>query len=100
MGVADGYFKIKAYQDYQMGRRLNELDQLEERKVAVIGTRVYEKLFAKNEDPLGKIINVNGVTYKVVGVFYDSGWEGRMSERVYVPLSGFQKPLARVILYH
>ncbi|HEY6527180.1 MAG TPA: ABC transporter permease [Cellvibrionaceae bacterium] len=95
MGVADGYFKIKAYQDYQQGRRLNELDQSEERKVTVIGTRVYEKLFAKNEDPIGKIININGVTYKVVGVFYDSGWEGRMSERAYVPLSGFQKTFGK-----
>ena len=63
--------------------------------LAVIGTRVYEKLFAKSEDPLGKIINVNGVTYKVVGVFYDSGWEGRMSERVYIPLSGFQKTFGK-----
>lgn len=94
-GVADGYFKIKAYQDYQRGRRLNELDQAEERKVAVIGTRVYEKLFTPDEDPLGKFININGVTYKVVGVFYDSGWEGRMSERVYVPLSGFQKTFGK-----
>ncbi len=94
-GVADDYFKIKRYQDYRSGRRLNSLDAAESRKVAVIGTRVKEKLFAKNEDPLGKLISINGVTFSVVGVFYDSGWEGRMSERVYVPLTTFQKTFGK-----
>jgi putative ABC transport system permease protein len=88
-GVAKDYFKIKRYQDYQLGRRLNNLDEEEGRKVAVIGTRVKDRLFGANH-PLGKLIIVKGVTFTVVGVFYDSGWEGRMSERIYIPLSTFQ----------
>lgn len=89
-GVAKGYFIIKRYQEYRMGRRLNDLDDDERRKVVVIGTRVKERLFGEL-NPLGEQINVNGVSFKVVGVFYDSGWEGRMSERIYMPLSTFQK---------
>lgn len=89
-GVAKDYFNIKRYQEYRLGRRLNNLDDDERRKVVAIGTRVQERLFgAKN--PLGEQIVVNGVNFTVVGVFYDSGWEGRMSERLYMPLSTFQK---------
>lgn len=89
-GAAKGYFEIKRYQEYRMGRRLNNLDDDERRKVVVIGTRVKERLFG-SKNPLGEQVVVNGVNFRVVGVFYDSGWEGRMSERLYMPLSTFQK---------
>jgi putative ABC transport system permease protein len=90
-GVADNYFKIKVYQDYHFGRRLNTHDSKESRKVATIGTRVAEVLFPSGDDPTGKYITINGLSFRVVGVFYDSGWEGRMSERIYIPLEAFQK---------
>jgi len=90
-GTADDYFKIKVFQDYRFGRRLNTFDSDENRKVATIGTRVAEALFPEGEDPTGKYIAINGVAFKVVGVFYDKGWEGRMSERLYIPLEAFQK---------
>jgi putative ABC transport system permease protein len=94
-GVAENYFKIKVYQDYHFGRRLNTYDGKENRKVATIGTRVAEVLFPSGEDPTGKYITINGVSFRVVGVFYDSGWEGRMSERIYIPLEAFQKTFGR-----
>lgn len=90
-GVAKNYFKIKAFQDYRVGRRLNDFDDDEQRKVAVVGTRVAENFFSQLDDAIGKQVNINGVNFTIVGVFYDSGWEGRMSERIYIPLSTFQK---------
>lgn len=72
----------------QSGRFLNELDLIEKRKVAVIGQKVNETLF-KEEDPLGKWINVNGIMYKVIGVFEDVGGEGEMS-MIYLPLTTAQ----------
>jgi len=90
-GVADQYFKIKVYQQYHYGRRLNTLDNQQQRKVAAIGTRVAEALFAPGVDPTGQQIQINDIAFTVIGVFYDSGWEGRMSERIYLPMSTFQK---------
>lgn len=90
-GVAKNYFKIKAFQDYRVGRRLNDFDDDEQRKVAVVGTRVAENFFSQLDDAIGEQVNINGVNFTIVGVFYDSGWEGRMSERIYIPLSTFQK---------
>lgn len=90
-GTAKDYFKIKSQQDYDQGRRLSGFDIDENRKVAVIGTRVADTLFPKTVDPVGEYINISGVPFRVVGVFFDSGWEGRMSERIYMPMTTFQK---------
>ena len=90
-GVAKDFFQIKRYQDYRVGRRLNTLDELETRKVAVIGVPVAEALFDSLSDAIGKLITIHGVSFKVVGVFYDKGDKGRKSERVYIPMSTFQR---------
>lgn len=90
-GVPDDYFAIKESVPFNLGRKLNPFDQRELRKIAVVGTVVAERLFGKDVDPVNKEIRVNGVVMKVVGVFYDKGNRGRDSERVYIPLSTFQK---------
>ncbi len=51
------------------GRFVNALDNREKRKVAVLGTRVYETLYAPGEDPLGTSIEIGGIYFQVVGVF-------------------------------
>jgi len=70
------------------GRFLNELDIRDKRKVAVIGEPVAEFLF-QGADPLGEYIVVNGVQFKVVGAFEDTGGEGEM-RKVYLPISTAQ----------
>lgn len=90
-GVPDEYFAVKESIPFNLGRKLNPFDQQEVRKVAVIGTVVAERLFGKEVDPINKDIRVNGVVMKVVGLFYDKGNRGRDSERVYIPLTTFQK---------
>jgi putative ABC transport system permease protein len=71
------------------GRFLNDIDVDRYRKVAVIGDLVREGLF-KEEDPLGKYIQINGVACKVVGVFQDAGGEGEM-QQIYLPISTAQR---------
>ncbi|MBL7914088.1 MAG: ABC transporter permease [Bacteroidia bacterium] len=72
------------------GRYINDSDLEEYKKVACIGTLVVEQLFAKDEDPLGKYIKVNGIAFLVVGVFEDEegDYENRM---VYLPITTAQK---------
>lgn len=91
LGVGDEYFNIKIYQRYFKGRKLNALDMVQGRKVCVIGERVMEVLFDLEENPIGQQINIKGVSFTVVGVFQDDGMNGRFSERIYVPLSIFQR---------
>jgi putative ABC transport system permease protein len=89
--VADQYFNIKEKVDFNDGRRLNKGDQNENRKVVVIGTKVSERLFSNHAEAIGKEISINGISFKVIGLFYDKGNQGRMSERIYMPVTAFKK---------
>lgn len=66
------------------GRFLNEIDMARKRKVIVIGKPVKELLFEK-EPAIGKFVEINGVMFKVVGIFTDEGrvWE---NNKVYIPV--------------
>ena len=50
------------------GRFINDADIANHRKVCLLGKRAYEDLFDKGEDPLGKMVRVNGIYFQVVGV--------------------------------
>jgi len=71
------------------GRFLNARDLSEHRKVAVIGVRVRDALF-KKEPPLGKLIEINGVAFQVVGLFTDDGGENEQ-EKIYLPITTAQR---------
>jgi len=70
------------------GRKLNQIDLLRNRKVVIIGLPVKEALFKNGENPLGEYIRVNGVPFKVVGVFTDRS--DRDQQRLYLPISTAQ----------
>ena len=71
------------------GRYINEMDVKEHTKVVVIGRLVEEDLFLKTT-ALGKYINLDGIPYKVVGIFSDDG--GDNEERlIYMPISTAQR---------
>jgi putative ABC transport system permease protein len=76
------------------GRFINSRDVGESRKVVVIGTRVREILFAPEEDPVGKYIQIDGVSFLVIGVFaFDSfgGDQRGKAETIYMPISAMQR---------
>jgi len=82
------------YMDILAGRFLNPIDERDGRKVCVIGTRAEELLFEPGEDPIGEAIKINGVYFKVVGVFGTRarGEEAvRGAELVYVPFRTAQR---------
>lgn len=102
-GLKDGGFNISGdfpeiihiqLLDVTAGRFLNQLDLDENRKVAVIGTRVLEVLFEPDENPSGQYIEIQGVPFKVVGVFKSRG-EGDKAEEetqtIFIPFTAFQQ---------
>ncbi len=70
------------------GRFVNDIDIEQFRKVTTIGLKVAEALF-KEEEPIGKYLNVNGIPFKVVGVFTDPN--ERDMNRIYLPVTTAQK---------
>ncbi len=76
------------------GRFLNDNDLEESRKVAVIGERVLDVLFEGGEDPIGDYVRINGVYFKVIGVFgpRSKGEQAiRDAETIYAPFTTFQR---------
>ena len=69
------------------GRSFNARDEPQKRKVAVIGQRVRDQLFANGEDPLGQDIQINGIIFQVVGVYRSTqnGNQQQEEERIYLP---------------
>lgn len=92
-GMYPEYEKIESM-DLKYGRFLNDMDVREERKVCVIGKRVYESLFTPGDDPCGKFIRVDGIYYQVIGVNMlesNMGIQGRGSESIGIPFTTLQK---------
>ena len=87
-GLEKDYQHIEA-PDLYYGRYLNDLDNLQKRKVCIIGKKVYKTLFPKGGNPCGKEIRVGPVFFKVVGVDYSPGElniNGSAEESVVVPI--------------
>jgi putative ABC transport system permease protein len=80
--------------DILQGRFLNEIDILEKRKVAVIGNRVRDELFAGTEHILGEYIRINGVFYKVIGVYEprnrNINFGGDKEKSIFIPFTTMQ----------
>lgn len=78
----------------RFGRPLNEMDIKEERKVCVIGKKLYKDLFPPGENPCGQYVRLSGVYYRVVGVNYglsNMGLGGMPEEMVQLPFTVMQK---------
>ena len=78
----------------ESGRHINNRDISDRRKIAVIGKRVQDILFAKDENPIGNSIRINGVNFAVVGVF-GSMRDGEDAEEdlqsILIPFSTFNQ---------
>ncbi|MCK0131790.1 ABC transporter permease [Flavobacteriaceae bacterium F08102] len=71
------------------GRFINKLDLDRRAKVIAIGRLVEKDLFGQLK-ALGKEININGISYKVIGTFSDPG--GDNDERyIYAPFTTIQR---------
>ena len=71
------------------GRFINDRDFKNKDKFVVIGRLVESDLFGQ-ESAFGKYIEIEGVAYKVVGVFSDDGGDSQ-ERRVYAPTTTIQK---------
>lgn len=76
------------------GRWINEVDCLQERKVCVIGRRVWENLFPSGDDPCGKYLKIKGSQYQIIGVDVRSSMisiNGSTDQSVVIPASLMNK---------
>ncbi len=74
------------------GRFLNQTDIDDSKKVCVIGEETYKLLFDKGEQAVGEDIRINGVFFKVVGIYKPNNNINIDGENaVFIPFTTFQK---------
>ncbi len=66
-GVSADYCKIEQPK-LRYGRYINQTDIIMERKVCVIGRRIYQQLFPEGGDPCGKYIKSGDIYFQIVGL--------------------------------
>jgi putative ABC transport system permease protein len=75
----------------ESGRYINDLDIKEYRKVTSIGMGIVEDIY-QGEDPIGTYLNLNGIPFKVVGVYSEIRENEQL--RAYIPLTTGQRVFA------
>lgn len=90
-GTDPEYFYIKNY-EVDSGRGLIPEDNKNSAKIAVIGSTVAAELFG-DLDPLGRIMRVGGIPFKVVGTLKSKGSMGPMDQDdlIFIPIATAQK---------
>jgi putative ABC transport system permease protein len=91
-GVTQEYVNFSNF-DAERGRLMTSTEVNLERPVVVLGAQLAERLFGPDVDPLDKIIQIEGVHYRVVGVSAVRGTLLGQSQDEFavIPLGQFQQ---------
>lgn len=93
LGVTPDY-QIVQNAHVETGSFFTDRDILYKEKVCVVGKTVVKDLF-EGADPTGKILRIENISFRVLGVMQEKGSMGPwdMDNRIYVPLTTAQKRL-------
>ena len=92
-GLLADYAKVEEPKMFY-GRFLNDIDIAQNRKVCVLGKKVYKTLFPGGGNPCGQVVRIDSTYYRVVGVDYNTGnvsINGSAEESVAIPMSLMQQ---------
>jgi len=92
-GITPSYEDVKDFH-VQSGRFLLDIDTEYRQKVALIGTGTAEDLFG-TEDPVGQKVQLNGISYKIVGLLETKGSSlgGSNDDKILIPISTAERHL-------
>ncbi len=88
VGVLPNFNDIR-YLPLAKGRWFNKLDEDQRRNIGVIGDEMVKNLFPEKQNPLDRIILLNGIRIQVVGVVQrvGKGEDNSTNNRVFLPFS-------------
>jgi putative ABC transport system permease protein len=91
LGVTPEYVNFSTY-DAERGRLMSPIEVETSRPVAVLGWQTADRLFGSSIDPLDKIVQVEGVHFRVVGVSAKKGTVLGQSQDQFIvmPLGQYQ----------
>lgn len=92
-GITPSYEKVQNFH-VQSGRFLLDIDNEYRQKTALIGTETAKKLFGA-ENPVGHELQLNGTTFKIVGLLQAKGssLSGSNDKKILIPLASSERLL-------
>jgi putative ABC transport system permease protein len=93
-GVTPGYTEVRSFNPI-LGRFIEENDLRTEARVAVLGQTALEELFAVGVNPIGQVLKINRVPFRIVGVMERKGGTAFSDEddMILIPLTTAQSRL-------
>jgi len=91
-GVTPAYFFVRKV-DIEKGVMVSQRDVETMARVAVLGPQVVSDLFGEGSNPIGEIIRINKIAFKIIGITESKGGTGFFSQddRIFIPLTTAQK---------
>jgi putative ABC transport system permease protein len=92
VGVTSNYSKTR-HHFHQKGRFITESDHINQKNIAVIGSKIADELF-ENENPVGKYLLIYRVPCLVVGIMEEKGSDisgTDLDNQIFIPLNTFLK---------
>jgi len=96
-GITPEYEEVRNFYP-EFGRFISAEDLVGRSRVAVLGQTVLEDLFPEGAYPIGQVIKINQVPFRVIGVMEEkggSGFGGDEDNAIFVPLTTAQTRLFR-----
>lgn len=95
-GVSLDYLTIRQL-TVEQGEMFSDIDIKTAAKVCVIGKTIVDNLFPNGEDPVGKVIRVNKIPLRVVGVLKAKGYNSMGQDQDDVVLAPYSTVMKRLL---
>lgn len=95
-GVGTDYIDIRQL-TVESGEMFDDTDIRKSAKVCVIGTTIVENLFPDGSSPIGKIIRLNQVPLKVIGVLKSKGYNSMGMDQDDIVLAPYTTVMKRLL---
>jgi len=94
LGVTPSYMEVKKV-SLVSGTFISKRELESMAKVAILGSQVASDLFGEGANPVGELIRINNVSFRIIGVAASRGGTGfqNQDDMVFVPLTTAQKQL-------
>lgn len=92
-GIFGDYPELNDVQkkDLVYGRFINGNDILDRKKVCVIKEDLYKQLFDEGVNPVGEYIEINEISYQVIGMYAEKMGGGGPQGDIHIPFTTFQQ---------
>ena len=94
-GVTSDYFRVRNV-GIENGSFITDQQVTSIKQVAVLGPEASKELFAEGENPVGQVIRIKDIEFKVIGVLRAKGSNGygTTDDRIFVPITTAQRYLS------